>query len=190
MEWWRGLAGEIVKRWASITVKCGVSADYMYPAASLPKQISDTTMTRWWVTVRMIDGVACQHLELEGADCQCWVFWMQSNSLWSRHQFLEAKCTQWERFPVGWLSLCVSLSLFVRETKGLEWPKIGLKYSKNLQRKAFRIFLRKAYKMFIVISSYFFMSSREKTMTTLGMSFRHYSCLILNLIPTLLGRYQ
>lgn len=41
----RGLAGEIVRRWASITVKCGVSADYVYPAVSLPKQISDTAMT-------------------------------------------------------------------------------------------------------------------------------------------------
>lgn len=41
-----GLAGEIVKRLASITVKCGVAADYVYPAASLPKQISDTAVTR------------------------------------------------------------------------------------------------------------------------------------------------
>lgn len=74
MEWWRGLAGEIVKRLASITVKCGVAADYVYPAVSLPKQISDTMMAHWWVTVQVIDGVAHQHPGLEGVDCHCWVF--------------------------------------------------------------------------------------------------------------------
>lgn len=73
MEWWSSLAGGIVKRPASITAKCGVSADCVYPAASLPKQISDTAMTRWWVTVGVIDGVACQHLGLGAVDCRCWV---------------------------------------------------------------------------------------------------------------------
>ena len=48
--------------------------------------------------------------------------------------------------PVDWLSMCMSLSsLFARETKGLKWPKTGLKYTKNLQRNAFRIFFIKAY---------------------------------------------
>lgn len=137
----------------------------------------------------MIDGVARQHLGLEGAIAiaECFKYRVIFCDLGINSLKLNAHNEKEETSCGLALHVCVYPHYLLQKTKIY---KIGLKYLNNLQRKTFWIFLIKVYKMFIVFPSYFNEFKNNSNYHILSDIYVLYTLyMILNLTPTLLGKH-
>lgn len=137
----------------------------------------------------MIDGVACQHLGLQGAVAiaERFKYRVTFCELGINSLKLNVHSEKEETSCGLALHVCVYPHYLLKKTKIY---KIGLKYLNNLQRKTFRIFLIKVYNMFIVFPSYLNEFKNNSNYHILNDIYVLYTlCVILNLTPTLLGRH-